>query len=239
MWVSGWNRPWQRNAFFFSRPTLEAEASPGQTQFCSQGGRRPCGSVCFVGGQILFILKFSLLHRSYPSVLPLMCFRKTSCWSCKYYISGFLPASILASPGTNSCSHRVLCFTPDGHELAMLPKAKFGFFFSVSAYGITRDLIWSNCWILLLTEFPFWGDSGTATFDFSDQALGVRMFSLSLSTLFLFVSDSALLRFELTAVTKHRPVCTREVQRGHEQVTHVPVPAAVAQFPCTGTTSKG
>lgn len=89
MWVSGWNKPCQSNAFSFSRPTLGAEASPGHTQCCSQGGRRLCGSVCFVGGQILFILKCSLLYGSYPSVLPLklMCFSKTSCWNCITFLA--------------------------------------------------------------------------------------------------------------------------------------------------------
>lgn len=44
VWVSSWNELWQSDALFFSRPTLEAEASPDQTQCCSHGGRRRSGS---------------------------------------------------------------------------------------------------------------------------------------------------------------------------------------------------
>lgn len=152
-----WNR--QSNAFFFSRSTLEAEASPGQTQCCSQGVRRLCGSVCFVGGQILFILKFSLLHGSSPSVLPLklMSYSKTSCWNCitslAFCLTVFLPHQGPIPVVTMFCvSHQM------DTKMPYYYKQSLGFFFfSGSAYGITRHLIWSNCWILLLCWISSFG----------------------------------------------------------------------------------
>lgn len=47
-------------------------------------------------------------------------------------------------------------------------------------------MIWSDCWILLLSEFPLLGDRGTATCDISDLNLGCF---LSQSLPPSFVSD--------------------------------------------------
>lgn len=60
------------------------------------GGRRLHGSICFVGGQILFTLKFSLFHGSCPWVLllKLTCFSETSCWPALHF---WLPALLCFS----------------------------------------------------------------------------------------------------------------------------------------------
>lgn len=95
-------------------------------------------------------------------------------------------------------------------------------------------MICSNYWILLLTEFPILRGNGTATFIWllwpSSWVLGVR--SLTLYPLPFCKWVFALVRgFESTAMTKHHPARTREVQQGHKQVTLVPTPTSVAQFP--------
>lgn len=210
MWVSGWNKPWQSNAFFFSRPTLGAEASPGQTQCCSQGGRRLCGSVCFVGGQILFILKCSLLHGSYPSVLPLklMCFSKTSCWNCitclAFCLTVFWPHQGPIPVVTMFVSHQMDTKIPYYCKQSLV-------FFSFQEGLVISQEIWFGqtagfwCW----QNFQFWG-----TVALPPLISLTRIFSLPVSTPFLFVSDPVLLRGLSWQLWQNAILCAQGKHRG-------------------------
>lgn len=109
---------------------------------------------------------------------------------------------------------------------------KFVFFFSVISYGITRDLIWSGCWLLLLTAFPVLGDSGTATFHFSDQALGLGMFFLSVSTSSLFISDCSLCWGVWVGSCDKMPSCVHERRTEGTRASHTcPCPCCGGSVP--------